>query len=258
MAGQNWNDILKYVKRKLGTKLNLLELSDDEIIQNLKDDVVPYFSQYSPAKHETTISSADRVTDLPKGSNQWTYRIPVPEGTYIIDIFDVYYNISSTQNDDPYYGTKYSQTNAAGSITKYGRGEANVLGGGMIDTVIDNVYSDIADSLSVQNTWEFRMPNIIISDLELSGAVVVYNTNHQTLETIAPDYYHTIFKPLCLAEVKQDLVALRSKFEGLTTPFGEIRVNWQKLETDAEREKDMIQQKLDMIPPDHFIHISPS
>lgn len=256
MAGQNWNDILKYIKRKLGTKLNLLELSDDEIVQNLKDDVVPYFSQYSPAKHELVLTSSDRVTDLPKGSSQWTYKIPVPDGTYIIDIFDVYLNMSSTQNDDPFYGTKYSETNAAGAITKYGRGDADILGGGMIDTVIDNVYNDIADSLSVHNTWEFRPPNIITSDLELTGAVVVYNTVHQTLDTISPDYYHMIFKKLCLVEVQEDLVALRSKFEGLATPFGEIRVNWQKLESDAERERDVLQQKLDMIPPDHFIHIT--
>ncbi len=54
--GQNWNNILNYVKLNLGAPLNLIEMSDDEIIENLKDQVLPVFSQYCPLKKWTYIS----------------------------------------------------------------------------------------------------------------------------------------------------------------------------------------------------------
>ena len=42
---QSWNNILSYIKLGLGAPLNLLEFSDEELIQNLKEHVLPFFSQ---------------------------------------------------------------------------------------------------------------------------------------------------------------------------------------------------------------------
>ena len=135
-------------------------------------------------------------------------------------------------------------------------GGMGIPGGGIAQTVIDSNYLDMAKFISVRNTWEFTPPNIISFDKELYASVVEYNTRHRTLDTIPPDYYEKVFKPLCLVHTKEWVLALRSKYESLTTPFGEIRMNWQKLESDVTTEKEKLEQILELAPMDHFIYIN--
>ena len=49
---QTWNDVLSYIKINLGVPLNKLEISDDDLVTNLRDQVLPLFSQYAPAKNQ--------------------------------------------------------------------------------------------------------------------------------------------------------------------------------------------------------------
>ena len=78
---------------------------------------------------------------------------------------------------------------------------------------------------------------------------------HNDLETIPLDVFEEFVKPLARKEVLENLVAIRSKYEQIGTPLGEIRINWNKLEQDASRLEQLIEDKLDSIPPDHLIHI---
>jgi len=235
----------------MGGKLNLLEMSDEEILEGLKEDVMSYFSQYSPLKKYCVIDDNQRNEfSIDSGDTQWKYELPVSIDEYVVDVYDVY--ISSNRGMDPFYGTKYASSSIGGSIGLYGRGTANVYGGGIMDAVMNNEVLDIIRSLSKVNTWEFTPPKTIRLDEHVEKAVVVYNTTHKDPSTIMPDFYNIIFKPLCLGNVEKWIAALRSKYETLSTPMGEVKVNWQQLEQNAERRLQTAQQQLEQIVPDHF------
>src|SRR6056297_3666741 len=241
---QNWNNILNYIKRNTGAKLNLLEMSDEEILDGLKEDVMPYFSQYSPLKKYCVVDESRRVPfEIDSGDTQWKYELPVEPDEYIVDVYDVY--SSSGSDMDPFYDTKYASGRLGGSIRMYGRGSTDVFGGGIMDGVMCNEFFDIIGSLSKVNTWEFTPPKTIRLDNGVRKAVVIYNTNHKDPSTIMPDFYNMMFKPLCLGNVEQWIASLRSKYETLATPMGEVRVNWQQLEQKSERRLQEVQQKLD-------------
>jgi hypothetical protein len=250
---QTWNNILNYIKRNTGAKLNLLEMDDDELIEGFQEDVMPLFSQYSPLKKYCIIGPPQLQEHQNDGDTLWKYLLPIDLNEYVIDIHEIY--TDSTSNDDPFYGTKYSSTSFAGTARLYGYGSTGVFGGGMIDTVMDNEFFNMLNSMSSKNTWEFSPPKTIRFDKQVRMGCVIYNTNHVDPSTINPDFFHIIFKPLCLGYSLRWISALRSKFENLATPIGELRVNWQKMEQDAEKYIQDAQEKMDQILPDHFLSI---
>ena len=236
MPGQNWNDILSYVKINLGVPINLLEISDEELISNLRQHVMGIFSQYAPHKEWAYISGANMYSNSTAGSPQYMAKIPVPVGTYIIDVLEAY------------------PTKEVSIVDMYGGALINAQAA--MDLVISNAYIDAVRSLQTRNTWEFLPPDIMIFDKETLACVVVYNTPHRTLDTIRPDLYHKCFKPLCLGNVKLWIAAMRSKFEGLTTPFGQLNLNYEKLQTEGQTVIDNVMTILETIPPDILIEVS--
>jgi hypothetical protein len=251
---QTWTNLLNYIKRNTGAKLNLLEMDDDEIIEGITDDVIPLFSQYSSFKKYCIINGDNLVPFITNSrDNQWKYELPITINEYVIDIDAVYIDTGST--DDPFYNTKYSNGNTSSSLSNYGRGSTGVYGGGMIDTVINNEFLDMLNSLGKKITWEFTPPKTIRVDGQVNTAVVVYCTNHEDLNTISPDFYNIIFKPLSFGYVLKWISALRSKYETLASPMGEIRVNWSKLEQESEKLITEANEKMENIVPDHFLEI---
>jgi len=251
---QTRSNLLNYIKRNLGTKLNLLELDDDEILAGIKDDVIPLFSQFSSLKKHCVINDSHLLPFVTgSGESQFRYQIPITDDDYILDIYDVY--ISSGSERDLFYDTKYAGSNIGGSLTNFTRGTTDIYGGGMIDTVIDNEFLNMLTFLGKKTTWEFKPPKTLQLDDKVRSAVVIYETIHTALNTIDPDMYNIIFKPLCLGNVMLWVSSLRSKYESITTPMGEVRVNWQKMEQDGTTLITEAKEKLDNILPDCFLEI---
>lgn len=231
---QSWNDTLNYIKINLGVPLNKLEISDDEIVENLRDQVLPLFSQYAPMKKYKAISDNNLMPSL-TGQPMYQYKIPLEPEEYIIDVLNFYFS------------NEYSMIDV---VTPLITSPSQA-----IDTLIQNSYIDALKSLQTVNTWEFIPPDKLIFDFSVRFGILEYNTVHSELQTIDPDKYHIMFKKLCLANIKIWLAARRSKFENLTTPFGQINLNWEKLDADGKQEKDEVMQLLNMIPPDFLIHV---
>jgi len=231
---RSWNDILDFIKRSLGTELNLLELSDDEIIQGLREDVLSRFSNHVPTKEYILIDHSNLVKSENAATPQYTYKLSVAEGKIILDIFEVYLPSSGFHNE---------------VISEIIEGSYE----GAIDAVITNTMMDAIKSIGVQNTWEFVPPDLIIFDQEIRAAVVVYNTVHEDLTTIRPDLYYEIFRPMCLQNVLYRLIKLRSKYDTLNTPFGPINLNIQDLKEEYASLTDKIETKLLSLPPDHLL-----
>lgn len=247
---QTYNNLLSSIKRSLGSKLNLLEMSDDEIIDGIKEDIIPFFSQYSPLKKYCVIGPNQLIPFIPfSGNPKWSYLLPIDLEEYVIDIIDCYINNSNNL----FSGTKYNG-GISGSVNVFEPGVSGVLGSGLVDVGINNEYADMISSFSSANTWELIPPKTIVFDSKVEYGIVVYNTIHTELNTILPDYFHRLFKPLCIANVKLWIAALRSKYENIETPMGQLRLNWQQLEQEAQQTIERITQELQNIPPDHFIY----
>ena len=92
-------------------------------------------------------------------------------------------------------------------------------------------------------------------DYRIGSAIVVYNVVHRLLSTIPSDYYHTVFKKFCLATVKRWLIAIRSKYENISTPTSQITINWQKLEDDYNKEMDDVMNRLNTTPAHQMVYI---
>ena len=73
-----------------GAPLNLIEMSDDEIIENLKEHTLQTFSQYCPLKKWVYIGPehAQNTTGTP-GQPQYVFKIPKPDDEPIVDILEV-------------------------------------------------------------------------------------------------------------------------------------------------------------------------
>jgi len=234
---QTWNSILGYIKRELGTGVNLLEMSDDEIIEGLDEDVLSLVSQYTPHKDYTYITVANKIPHTKPGQSQWRYLLPVDEDEHIIDIYEVMPDTTSLNLDE------------------LGMETHDYSADSMINLVISNTYIDAAKSLGVRNTWNFVPPRTLEMDKELIRGCIIYNTPHVTPKTMRPDLYNSTFKPLCLGTVQKWIAAKRSKFENVATPFGQINLNWSKLETDSQTNIQEAMQKLELVPPDKLIEI---
>lgn len=232
---QHWNDILDYVKVNLGVPVNLLEIPDDELIGYLRRHVLTLFSQYAPHKAYAFITEENRI-NWGTGSPQYMYKIPVPEGTYIIDIYEA------------------MPTKEISIVDMYGGAIINAQAA--MDLVISNSYIDAVRSLQTRATWEFIPPDVMVFDKQTTSCVVVYNTPHSVLNTIRPDLYHRAFKPLALGHTKLWIAAMRSKFENLATPFGTLNLNYDKLQTEGQTSIDNAMAVLETIPPDVLIEVS--
>jgi len=254
MNDQNWNNILNFIKRNLGATVNLIELSDNEIISGLKEDVLPEFSQYIPAKEYCQILPFHRLP-FQEGYNRWRYRIPVSPQTYIININDVYINNSSYTNSVQIDDGAIINDTALDNFQNYSFNPNPAIGENLIDAVIANAMIDANRYIHGQNTWEFIPPNTMSFDYSIGSAIVVYNIVHTTLSTIPSDFYHTIFKKLCLATVRKWLIAIRSKYETISTPSMQININWQKLEEEYSKEIEDVNARLNQVPPNQLIYI---
>lgn len=231
--GQNWTDVLDFVKINFGL-INKLEISDDDLVRYLKSQVLPFFSQYDGRKKFKDISDADLVTSL-SGQPMYQYKIPLDPEEYIISVLNFYPSKNTNLLD-----VSIPFINSPDSA---------------IDAVISNSYIDIIKSMQAQNTWTFLPPDRLVFDFSIGFGIIEYMTVHTELNTINPDRYHLMFKKLCLANVKIWIAANRSKFENLTTPFGTLNLNWEALKTEGVQERDDVTTALNMVPPEWLLHI---
>ena len=251
---QNWNNVLNYIKRNLGASVNLIELSDNDIISGLKEDVLPEFSQYIPHKEYCQILQYHQLP-FQSGYSRWRYTIPVPAETYIINIEDVYINNSSHNSDIRIDEGIITNDSSLDNFQYYSFNPNPAVGENLIDAVIANALIDANKYINGQNTWEYIPPNIMMFDYRIGSAIVVYNVVHRLLSTIPSDYYHTVFKKFCLATVKRWLIAIRSKYENISTPTSQITINWQKLEDDYNKEMDDVMNRLNTTPAHQMVYI---
>jgi hypothetical protein len=123
------------------------------------------------------------------------------------------------------------------------------------DKAMMNTYSDAQRSMMVVPTFRFIAPKEILFDVTMGGRqfIVECKCVHDDLSTIPSDIYHEIFKEMALAEIIDTIVQMRKKYRTMSTPFGEIQMNWEDLQQRYDQLKSTVQEKLDSLPPDRLI-----
>jgi len=241
---QNWNSLLKYIKRKLGVPVNLIELTDDDIYDIITDDVIPVISEYISRPVWIRLGPGDIKNGYGDSSYSYEERYILPttdqdgKDIIIIEVREIYY---------PQYGSVVPPAIEEGLLTSL-----------MIDprdTAMANVYLDMSRHFRPVRTFQFLPPNELLIDMAVEGRLMIAECKavHSDLRTIPSDIYNEIFKDMCLAEVIDNVVAMRKKYRSLSSPFGEIQINWEELQTQKETIKTTVQEKLDSMPPDHLI-----
>jgi hypothetical protein len=234
---QNWNNLLSYIKLKLGMKVNKLEFSDDEIINNIKSHTLPLVSQYEP--HNIWIVSdfnRDKVLGPTGAYGNQSIRIPIDTIPFeITEIEEVYYSNLvgyNLSNLTPYFVNP-------------------------VDIAISNTFVDIFNFLQPVQTFTFIRPDILKFGLPITSdkLIIKLNVIHQDVSTLPSDIYNKIFKNLALRDTVGFVLANRQKYSNLQTPFGEVNLNVDALSALYESLDSKLIEELELIPTKSFLEI---
>lgn len=238
---QNWNNLLRYVKRKVGSPLNFFELTDEDIYDIVIEDVLPVLSQYVGRPTWFKIGPQHIKPGTPEGDSHYSserYIIPVPKEIAIVEVVEVYWN---------QFGM------AGGHELGMAQGYITMLD--PRDTVMANTFVDMVKSFDIAPTFRFIPPKEILFDISLQGKTIIIEckAEHSNLTSLPSDIYFEFLRPLTYAEVLESIVGMRKKYKSIATPFGQIELNWEELKSDADQIKSSIQEKLDSLPPEVLI-----
>lgn len=235
---QSWNNLIRHIKRKLGAPMNLIEFTDDDIYHMIVESVLPAMSQYIGKPMWLRIGSEHMVDpDASVENVQEMYEIPVPENMILIDIQDVYWHRDNM-------GVLGIYQNMLAVLDPR-------------DTVMTNEFLDMLNSMETIQAFHFIPPNKIWFERELMGNDVILEckAQHTDLSSVPSDIYQEILKPWALAEVMENVAAIRRKYRNVSSPFAQLELDWESLRDEAKEIKQTIQEKLDNMPPDHLVHI---
>jgi hypothetical protein len=226
---QNWNNCLSYIRANLGTKLQNIEIDDQEFILYFKDHTMAEFSLIEPNKSWVMLTPLNIIH---RGGI--LYEFQVPEDIEVIDVHDVY------------YGSMIATLAGFGSFFF-----------DPTDVVMSNTLNDMLEFLRTVKTFQFIKPNkILFSEMLPDGhAIAELNIEHTNPNTIPSDLYRNLFLKMCLHDAIQMVLANRIKYSNLSSPFGEINLNIDYLNNKLETLKAEITEINDWLPHRELLHI---
>ncbi|MCK9556060.1 hypothetical protein M0R36_09640 [bacterium] len=195
---------LRYIKNTLALPFNKIELTDDKIWEYLIDFTIPEFSSYWPDKRIIGYNFTDLTNHAMVPYN---YYFRDPEGNSVLSVLEIIPSHDVVVQKHPYIGIlNFEQSvpyvesiEEAGLMYRFG-------------------YYTFS--------FEFIHPNII----RVSGAIpttsaIIYERVHPSDLYTIDGHMEKYFLKFCLADIKILLGNIRTKFQNLTTPYGEIPIN---------------------------------
>jgi hypothetical protein len=109
-----------------------------------------------------------------------------------------------------------------------------------------------------RHVWEFIPPNrlhIYPSRLIGMNFLVRYEKVHPGDFSTIPVRFESSFRNLALATVLDNIAGIRSKYQTVATPFGEISLNVEDLRTRAESLRTAELERLKSLPPNTIVEV---
>lgn len=205
--------VLRYLNRMLGSTVQILELTEEEMMRVVFQESLMTFSKYFPYQYRMTITAQNQMSSAYPN----VYVLPNEDKLNIISIHDVMLD------------------------------NMNQFGGSLLPLVNDPFISqEINDYMSMtmtRPTFEFRAPNLLTIRPKLLnnvGCMVELNCCHpKHLKTI-PLGMRDEFLKLCLYDVLLSLYPIRHRFESYNTPFGQLNVFFEQVDSAKSERDDLL------------------
>lgn len=230
---QNYNNIMTYIKVNLGSKLQNLEIEDQEFVTYFNEHTLREFSLIEPSKAWSLLTPSNAIKDMNRGGI--VYEFKINENTDVLDVHEIY------------YGSMISTLTGFGSFFF-----------DPTDVVMSNTLNSMLEFLRTVNVFQFFKPNKVLLSEKLSdmeSAIVELNISHESPYTIPSDLYHDLFLKMCLRDSIQMVLSNRIKYTSLSSPYGEINLNIDYLQNRLENLNSEISEKNDWLPHREYLHI---
>jgi hypothetical protein len=222
----SWSIITERIKEELSYPFQMLEKSDEQIIDYLKRNALKKFEFYYPQKWRMTLNCADPTIQVPDRRSE--FYIIDPDEREIKTIVAFYPTMGSYLfNNHPIFGPW-----TTGQVESW---HLQTFNSGLLQPFSNFSYMT-----------EFMPPNMVRISPKYSGlATIEYERSHDPeLSTINPEM-HDVFIDLCLGMFMMMIGRLRQKYTNTTTPFGEITLNGDLIYNDGKEMFDKIIDKMD-------------
>ena len=213
-TGQSWDNILSFVKIKLGANVRALEYTDDEIVSHLKEHILTEFSSYYPASTFLTVKHRD--DNVPGLEDHYYLRV---KGD--VKIFSVVRN----------YNTNLSQL-------------FNIDFTVMTDPIASHMFDEQLAYYCVPTFIEFVPPNMVkISNSHIiqKDFTAKIQINHTSPVTSRSGLY-SVFKDICLGEIADIILANREVFSSVRNSMVELNLNLDRLTRFVEKKNELMEQ----------------
>jgi len=206
--------ITRFIEKKLGYKFNELEISPDEIIENIQQDTLITFSKHFPYQTLIEIDDSDKVEDTAN-----TYYLETP--FEILGVARLYDNMSMYTD----VGLMPYSINLEDPVSR----------------------QFMADAVSINKnplTYEFTHPNMIT----VLPALYMLKHAKVKLNCVHPKHFGTIptnlqdeFLKLALYDTKDILYKIRHRFANLQTAFGSIELFIDDLADASDKKTELLE-----------------
>lgn len=225
-------ELFNIIKRRLGIPYTFFEITYEDFVSIVKDKTFRLISQNIPARKYIPIN-ADRD------------RLPGVKGTYKLNYDGEIVSIVEVRVSNLDLALNYPMSIMNSDMETTTESVAQVMG------AIPNIQT----SGAAHYTWTYMPPNLIKIIPATFGFQVGYaliEVKHEDLSTIPGTFGHDIIE-LVLADVYDTLADIRSKYQQVSSPFGDIQLNADTLRSQAENLRSRIYEKLASIPPNAIV-----
>jgi len=224
----NPSRVLKYIKDNLAFPFNFLELTDDQILEYVKNYTLREYSHYFPDMERIGLNLTIEKNKVPGRSNE--FYIYDPEGLEILNVVDVYFD--------------------QGNYILHGHPPLGPLSHGELKewALAVEVSMQVKMFSSWDYTHEFIHPNKLrISPvLQSSGSTVTveYERIHPPDFRRIKNEFQVMFCEMALADTMIVIGRIRKRYgDGtLRTPFGEIPLSSEIGDEGKEKKRDIIEK----------------
>lgn len=216
----NASIIIRRLEKELGFKFMDVELSHEEIIENLKDETLREFSKYFPYQETCVIDPANKVEPY---DNRFFLK---------------------TQNEC--IGINRL---VGGSLlgANYVTGLLHPIAADMLlgDPISRQLNMDLMSFTSNPITFKYIEPGMIeIMPVynNVRSYIVVVNTVHPDTFMTIPINLEDEFMDYAIADTKASLYPLRTRFQNLQTPYGSFELNLDQFQNAKEEKKQILEK----------------
>ena len=209
-----WSIILTRIRDELALPNHLLEKTNEQIIEYLKEAALRKIADYVPDVNRLSIDAGDESTHVPLKQSE--FYIVDPDDREIFGVLDMYTDYST----DILFGKRFI---AAWSMEEVPSFELSNFRAGSTKLFSDFYY-----------LYEFKHPNIICIRPKYNDKFTVeYERAHDPELSTIPKIYETLFIDLCLGMFMKNIGRLRTRYTNIQTAFGEIQLNGEDIKNEG-------------------------